>query len=83
MLELEDAAGDMCQAGADGNGDLLRQYLALGVDPDVADHDKVDGTPHVCILYIIICICIYTYSYIVKYACTPWDLTRMWPTMTR
>jgi hypothetical protein len=81
VLELEDAAGDMCQAGADGNGDLLRQYLALGVDPDVADHDKVDG---MCIyIYNYMYMYIYTYSYIVKYAYTPWDLTRMWPTMTR
>ena len=37
---MVDAAGDLCQAAADGIIDRLRQLLELGIHPDSADYDK-------------------------------------------
>ncbi|TFJ86293.1 hypothetical protein NSK_002501 [Nannochloropsis salina CCMP1776] len=40
VLELDDAAGELCQAAADGEREKLARMLELNTSPDVADYDK-------------------------------------------
>ncbi|GAB5032884.1 potassium channel skor-like [Nannochloropsis oceanica] len=40
VLELEDAAGQLCQAAADGEQKKLARMLEMNVSPNVADYDQ-------------------------------------------
>jgi hypothetical protein len=40
VLHLDDAAGELCEAAAEGNYSKLAKLLKLGISPNVADYDK-------------------------------------------
>jgi ankyrin repeat protein len=39
-LVLEDPAGELCQAAADGDHDKLHRVLEMGISPNVADYGQ-------------------------------------------
>ncbi len=49
VLELEDAAGVMCQAAADGNHSYLARLLEMNISPDVAGASRYIASHHVAL----------------------------------